>query len=110
MKCCVFVTAVVQCAERMEFIGYAYGQIQSKMEEGTLPRVPPLKVFVEYGTGRACDGCDEEIHRTEVMHEAVLPGGQTLAFHGACEIAWREVIAGLLALAYSGLPARSSSR
>jgi len=79
------------------------------MEEGTLPRVPPLKVSVEYGTGCACDGCDAEIQRTEVMHEAVLPDGQSLAFHGACEVAWRELIAGFLALAYFGLQGRSSS-
>ena len=84
---------------------YGHGQIRSKMEEGTLPRVPPLKVSVEYGTGCACDGCDAEIQRTEVMHEAVLPDGQSLAFHGACEVAWRALIAGFLALSYSGLQA-----
>ena len=89
---------------------YELGQIQSKMEEGALPLVPPVKVSAAYGTGHACAGCDAEIYRTEVMHEAVLPGGRTLAFHGACELAWRELIAGRLALAYSGLPARSPSR
>jgi len=82
---------------------YANRQLRSKMEKGLLPRVPPLRVSVEYGLGRACDGCDTEIRWSEVMHEAVLPWGQTLTFHGACEIGWRELIAGHLALAYSGL-------
>jgi len=84
-------------------MNYAHRQIQAKMEEGVLPWVPPVRVSVNYGMGHACAGCDTEIRRSEVMHEAILPGGRTLAFHGACEIAWRELIAAHLASVSSRL-------
>jgi hypothetical protein len=78
-------------------------QIQTKMEQGALPRTPPQKVSVEYGSGGVCEGCDAEIRDGEVMHEAVLPGGRALSFHGACELTWRALIAAFLARIYYGL-------
>src|SRR5215470_19250161 len=41
-NCCVSVTLAVQCT----FMNYAHRQIQTKMEEGVLPWVPPIRVSV----------------------------------------------------------------
>ncbi len=56
--------------------------IEAKLAAGLLPRHRPVKSWADFGTGNACDGCDESILATEVEHELDFAESPTLRLHG----------------------------
>jgi len=67
--------------------------IEAKLAAGLLPCHRPVKSWAGFGTGNACDGCDESILATEVEHELDFAESPTLRLHATCEAIWRELVA-----------------
>jgi hypothetical protein len=67
--------------------------IEAKLAAGLLPHHHPVKSWAGFGTGNACDGCDESILATEVEHELDFAESPTLRFHATCEAIWRGLVA-----------------
>jgi hypothetical protein len=67
--------------------------IEAKLAAGLLPRHRPVKSWAGFGTGNACDGCDESILATEVEHELDFAESPTLRLHATCEAIWRGLVA-----------------
>jgi hypothetical protein len=53
-----------------------------------LPPIPPPKMFAGYGSGRACDGCDQEISTNDIEYEAVYEGDRAYYLHLGCAALW----------------------
>jgi hypothetical protein len=51
-----------------------YQLIADKVLRRVLPSDRPLKLWVEHGTGRPCDGCEKPIITTEIEHALDLSG------------------------------------
>jgi hypothetical protein len=65
--------------------------IMEKLLRGSLPAADPLKLWISYGTGLTCDGCDEVISASAQEHEAEMPNGRILRFHVPCHGLWRAL-------------------
>ena len=63
--------------------------IRWKLANGVLPRERQAQLWVGYGSGAPCDGCDHAITPEEVEHE-VIGGGRTLRLHLDCLRAWES--------------------
>jgi hypothetical protein len=65
--------------------------IMEKLSRGSLPVADPLTLWIGYGTGLTCDGCDEMISASAQEQEAEMPDGRILRFHGDCHQLWRTL-------------------
>ena len=65
--------------------------IIEKLSQGALPVADPLKLWIGYGTGRRCDGCDEVISESMQEQEVEMPGGLILRLHVPCHTLWRTL-------------------
>ena len=63
--------------------------IRGKLADGTLPRERQGELWVGYGNGARCDGCDRTITPNHVEHE-VVAGGRTLRLHLDCLYVWEH--------------------
>ena len=63
--------------------------IRWKLANGVLPRERREQVWVGYGTGVPCDGCDHPITPEDVEHEVTV-GGRTLRLHLNCLRIWES--------------------
>jgi hypothetical protein len=65
--------------------------IRAKIAAGTrpLPENAPGKVWVGYGNGRPCDGCDDPITTVQLEYEVDI-SDRTLRFHSKCLEAWHQ--------------------
>jgi len=65
--------------------------IIEKLSQGALPVADPLKLWIGYGTGRRCDGCDEVISASVQEQEVEMPKERFLRFHVQCHMLWRTL-------------------
>jgi hypothetical protein len=63
--------------------------IRSKLADGALPRERQGQLWVGYGSGAPCDGCDRPITPDQVEHE-VIAGRRTLRLHLDCLRIWES--------------------
>jgi hypothetical protein len=59
-------------------------RITDKLWLGALPAEAPVKVRPGFGSGLACDGCDEMTSSSQPEHAVEMPDGNTLRFHVPC--------------------------
>jgi len=64
-------------------------RITEKVWRGALPTGYPVKIRGSFGSGLACDGCDQIITPSQPEHEVEMPDGHTLRLHVACSGLWR---------------------
>ncbi len=61
--------------------------IRKRIDERTLPREDPVKVFAGYGRGARCSVCDDVIGPAQVEADFVSDGRE-LRFHSGCFGLW----------------------
>jgi hypothetical protein len=62
--------------------------IRRKLDAGTLPSRIQGSVYVGYGNGRRCDGCDTRITSAQIEHEFDAADGRVVRFHIGCASLW----------------------
>lgn len=62
--------------------------IQGKLAAGLLPRDRPAKMWVGFGSGKACDACEQPITTREREYEFDPPGLGTIRLHAECLAMW----------------------
>lgn len=70
-------------------MGAGSRRITDKVWRGALPTGHPAKIRGSFGSGQACDGCDQMIPPSQPEHEVEMPDGHTLRLHVACSGLWR---------------------
>ena len=61
-------------------------RVLDAISSGRLPAIPPQKMYGGYvGSGRACNGCDQEM---EIEYEAHYDGDRTYYLHLGCAALW----------------------
>jgi hypothetical protein len=58
--------------------------IHAKVAAGLLPRDLPQKVWVGFGSGKPCDGCEQPITNQQREHEFEPPSWPTIRLHAEC--------------------------
>jgi hypothetical protein len=63
-------------------------KIRDKLDLGTLPREAPAKMYVGYGKGEPCAGCETPILPAQVEYQFDSADGCTWRFHIGCVGLW----------------------
>ena len=62
-------------------------QIRRRVDAGELPCERPPKLWVGFGSGETCHGCDQEIRSTQVMYQLDWDD-KTYRLHTGCYGLW----------------------
>jgi hypothetical protein len=66
-------------------------QIRRRVDAGEVPCERPPKLWVGFGSGETCSGCDQEIHSAQVMYELDLDD-KTYRLHTGCYGLWNGAL------------------
>ena len=65
-------------------------RIRELIEDGHLPVMVPKNIGAGYGSGRACDACDQPITKTQIEYDVVdYQHRKRLFFHMGCHVVWQ---------------------
>ena len=70
----------------LPFLPEAPARIRQKVEAGSLPITPPIRMFASYGSGEVCAGCDHVIQPDEIEYE--FANGRSVRMHLGCAAIW----------------------
>ncbi len=65
-------------------------RVRQQLNNGQLPVMLPEQIAAGYGSGRACDVCDQPITSTQIECEVDdARDGRRLRFHVGCHLIWQ---------------------
>jgi len=72
----------------MPFPADAPKRIRDKLDVGVLPSDAPRRMYVRFGSGKFCHGCETPILSAQIEYQFEASDGRVLRFHLGCAGLW----------------------